>query len=251
MSLLLPLVFFGIAFLYSMAGFGGGSSYIAILAISGFPLTGIPVLALSCNLVVASQGSVILARAGHLNIRLLLPLLCASVPSAFVTGSLRIHSETYLWILTLVLTAAGTALLVPTKLASKDPVKRRPVELFLIGGILGGLAGISGIGGGIFLAPVLHLMRAEKARDIAGAASLFIALNSLAGLLGQFTKGLEPLGGIPMVLYIVCPLAVIAGGFPGSRLLAKRLSPVKVRAITGIVVLLVAARLWIKLTVGL
>lgn len=250
MSFLLPLIFFGIAFLYAMAGFGGGSSYIAILAISGFPLAGIPILSLSCNLVVSTQGSLILARAGHLNTRLLLPLLAGSIPAAFFAGALRIHSAAYLWILTIVLSAAGLALLFKPNQRSVETVTRKGSELFLIGGLLGGLAGLSGIGGGIFLAPVLHLIRAEKARDIAGAASLFIALNSLAGLLGQLTKGLERLEGIPMALFVLCPLAVLAGGFPGSRILAHRLSPINIRAITGVVVMLVAVRLWVKLIAG-
>jgi uncharacterized membrane protein YfcA len=230
-----------------MAGFGGGSSYIAFLAISGLPVAAIPVLALSCNLIVSGQGSIILARNGHLRKRLLLPLLAGSIPAAFAGGAWRIDSQAYLWILTAVLTLAGVALLIPARPDPEKPVQRSTPVYFLLGAILGGLAGLSGIGGGIFLAPALHLMRAEKAREIAGAAALFIALNSAAGLLGQLSKDWERLAGIPVYLYLACPLAVLAGGFFGSRTLSLRLQPASIRRITACVVLLVATRLWLKL----
>jgi uncharacterized membrane protein YfcA len=247
MTFLLPVVFFGIAFLYAMAGFGGGSSYIAFLAISGLPVAAIPVLALSCNLIVSGQGSIILARSGHLRKRLLLPLLAGSIPAAFIGGAWRIDAQAYLWILTIVLTLSGIALLIPAPGDSRPPVPLSRPTYFVLGAALGGLAGVSGIGGGIFLAPVLHLMRAEKAREIAGAAALFIALNSAAGLLGQLSKDLDRLSAIPVYLYIVCPMAVLAGGFIGSRTLSLKLQPASIRRITACVVLLVAIRLWLKL----
>lgn len=250
MTPFLPVLFLGVALLYSMAGFGGGSSYIALLAISGLPLAGIPVLALSCNLMVASQGSVILGRAGHLRAKLLKPLLCGSIPAAFLAGAWRIDSHAYLWILTIVLTGAGMVLLLRISSSGKTEQPRSNFELFLLGGFFGGLAGLSGIGGGIFLAPVLHLLRAEKAQAIAAASALFITLNSAAGLVGQLTKGLERMEGIPAFLFILCPVAVLMGGFAGSRLLALDLSPARIRTITGIVVLLAAARLWLKLLFG-
>ncbi len=250
MSSLLPLVFFGVAVLYAMAGFGGGSSYIALLAISGLPLASIPVLALSCNLIVSTQGAIILARAGHCQRRLVIPLLAGSVPAAFVAGAWRIEALVYLWTLTVVLTLAGLALFYPVAAPAREPEPLSPVGLVLTGGSLGALAGLSGIGGGIFLSPVLHFLRAASPREIAAMAALFIAVNSTAGLLGQLTKGTERLAGIPASLYLLCPVAVLAGGWIGSRSLARHLSPRHIRQLTAVVVLLAAARLWLRLWGG-
>lgn len=247
MTALLPVAFFAVALLYSMAGFGGGSSYIALLAISGLPLAAIPVLSLSCNLLVSTQGSFILARSGHLRLRLLAPLLAGSVPAAFAGGAWRIESATYLVILTLVLSLSGLALLYPSTPPAHPAAPRSNFQLFFMGSVLGGLAGLSGIGGGIFLAPLLHLLKAAQAREIAAAAAVFIALNSAAGLLGQISKVNVLNGGIPLFLLLACPLAVVAGGFIGSRALSRTLPPLLIRRITAVLVLLVALRLWLRL----
>ena len=248
---LLPLAFLGVAFLYSMAGFGGGSSYIALLAISGVPVASIPVLALGCNLIVSSQGAVLLYRRRHLHWRWILPLLITSVPAAYLGGSWRLSSETFITLLAVVLTLAGLALAIPAGRTEKpNQEKARPGLLLVLGGILGGLAGLSGIGGGIFLSPALHLLRIDRAKAIAASASVFIAINSLAGLAGQLSKGTGELSAIPAYLYVACPLAVLAGGFFGSRHLVHTLDPLKVRRITAVVVLLVAVRLWLKVATG-
>lgn len=238
------LLFLVVATLYSMAGFGGGSSYIAILLLAGFPVAAIPVLALLCNLIVSTQGSVILAHRGQVAVRPLLPLLAGSMPAALLAGAWRIQSGTALAILAAGLTAAGLALLftIPERMEDRRPLPH-PV-LLLLGALLGALAGLSGIGGGIFLAPVLHLLRAENARQIAGTASLFIVLNSLMGLIGQLTKGTHLLIPDSWAFYAVCPLAVLLGGQLGSRVLAGRLRGDHIRRVTGLLVLVVAARIW-------
>ncbi len=234
-----------------MAGFGGGSSYIALLAISGIPVASIPVLALSCNLIVSTQGSILLYRRGHFRLKWIMPLVATSVPAAYLGGSWHLGSETFITILAAVLTLAGLALAVPAgKPEHSGGRDARPVQLLLIGGILGGVAGLSGIGGGIFLSPALHLMRIGRAKSIAASASVFIAINSLAGLAGQLSKGTGELSAIPAYLYVACPLAVLAGGFLGSRHLVHTLDPLRVRRITAIVVLLVAVRLWLKVATG-
>lgn len=237
-------VFFIVALGYSMAGFGGGSSYIALLLLAGFPVTAIPVLALLCNLIVSGQGSLILARRGQLALRPLMPLLAGSMPAALLAGAWRIQSETAMAILATGLVAAGLALLVtiPEREEKRRPLAR-PV-LLILGAVLGALAGLSGIGGGIFLAPVLHLLRADNARQIAGTASLFIALNSLMGLTGHLTKGTRLFSEDFAVLYAVCPLAVLIGGQLGSRILSGRLRGDLIRRVTGLLVLLVAVRIW-------
>jgi len=235
-----------------MAGFGGGSSYIAFLVISGMPLASIPVLALGCNLIVSAQGSFILARSGKLNFKLLIPLLAGSVPAAFLGGAWRLSSGAFLLILATGLTLSGMALLFPIRADKASRFRQhKPSVLFLIGALLGALAGVAGIGGGIFLAPVLHLLRFDKARSIAAAAAVFIALNSLAGLAGQLSKGFDILAGIPIGIYIACPLAVTVGGFFGSHNLSENLSGLKIRSITALIVLLVAVRLWLKLSLSI
>jgi uncharacterized membrane protein YfcA len=247
MIYLLPIAFLGIAFLYSMAGFGGGSSYIAFMVIGGLPVASIPVLALSCNLIVSGQGSLILARSGKVNMKLLLPLLLGSVPAAFIGGAWRLQSDTFLIILTSGLTLAGVALLLPARIKDEPiPGRHNPALLLPVGVLLGGLAGVSGIGGGIFLAPVLHLLRLDTAKSVAAAAAVFIALNSCAGLAGQLSKGTGNLTGLPLWIYIACPVAVTVGGFFGSRNLSRHLSGNAVRNVTALIVLLVAVRLWLK-----
>lgn len=243
----LPVLFFVVAAVYSMAGFGGGSSYIAILLVSGFPNPHIPALALVCNLIVSSQGSLILIRRGQLFVRPVLPLLGGSMPAAFIAGAWQIREGSYLVILALSLTIAGMALLLSPR-EHLDGFRRIPPLLhFTLGAVLGTIAGLSGIGGGIFLAPVLHLLKAENTRQIAGTAALFIALNSLMGLLGQLTKLSFEEDNSLWIAYAILPLAVVLGGQLGSRLLSNRLNPHRIRNLTGFLVLMVAIRLWINL----
>lgn len=243
MTWLVPILFFVVALLYSMAGFGGGSSYIALLVVAGFPVSTIPLLALLCNLLVSAQGSALLLWRGHIRPILLLPLLSGSMPAAFMAGSWRIEEGAYFWILAFGLTGAGLALCINVG-ASEVTRRLPPIILLFIGVLLGSVAGLSGIGGGIFLSPVLHLLRADKARQIAGTASIFIALNSLMGLLGQLTKGPSVFLDDHSSLYWLCPLAVLLGGQLGSRTLSTRLTGPQVRRVTGFLVLAVAARLW-------
>lgn len=247
MSVSLPLIFFAIALVYSMAGFGGGSSYIAILTVSEVPLSSIPVMALACNLIVSGQGSLVVRQAGYLEGALLGPLLLGSIPAAFLGGAWRMDAGLFLWFLASSLTLAGIALMVPVP--SPGTVTRSiPFKWLLVLGVcLGALAGVSGIGGGIFLAPALHLARAGKAQSIAGASSLFIAMNSLAGLLGQLTKGVVIFGYIPTYLLVLCPAAVWLGGLLGSTMLAGRIAPGTIRFLTGGLVCLAGLRLWMRL----
>ena len=124
------------------------------------------------------------------------------------------------------------------------------VALFCSGILLGLLAGVTGIGGGIYLAPVMHLMHWARPQTTAACTSLFIALNSLAGLAGQLTKGTSALDSLPLVLIIACPIAVLLGGRIGTFLLTNKLPNERIRKITAAVILLVAFRLWLKTTIG-
>jgi len=252
MFYLLPVFFGAVAFLYAMAGFGGGSTYIALLAISGVPLLAVPVLSLICNLVVTSQGSVLLIRKGHADWKLLIPLLSSSIPCAFIGGVWRLPEAVFLNILALALTIAGMLMLWQNRLKSFDGVVHTPnrTNVVFVGGLLGLLAGVTGIGGGIYLAPVLHLFRWSKVQSIAACTSVFIALNSLSGLLGHLSKGTGAHTEIPLWLFIGCPILVLIGGRMGSAQLSDRFSTGRIRVITATVILLVALRLWLKVFFG-
>lgn len=253
MLIFLPFLFLIVAGLYAMAGFGGGSTYIALLATSGLPLTAVPVLALVCNLIVSTQGSVALIRRGHAKWSLLGPLLASSIPAAFLGGAWRLPEEAFVLILAGALTLAGLSMFLQNGFRRIEGEREKEPTLFALAGTgvsLGFLAGITGIGGGIYLAPVMHLLGWGKARTVAACTSLFIALNSLAGLSGQLTKGAVVLESVPVFVLIGCPLAVLIGGRLGTFFLTDKLSPIFVRYLTAAVILLVAGRLWFKALAG-
>ncbi len=249
MLIVLPFLFVAVACLYAMAGFGGGSTYIALLAVSGLPLAVVPIISLTCNLIVTSQGSLLLARRGYARGAILRPLLLGSVPCAFLGGAWRLPEAAFILILAVALTVAGASMLAQHFFQEKVVEEERPARaevLFGAGIVLGLLAGVTGIGGGIYLAPVMHLLGWGRAHTIAACTSLFIALNSVAGLLGQFTKGVALLEAAPLWVLIACPVAVLIGGRVGSYLLVEKLPRARVRMLTAGVILLVAARLWVK-----
>ena len=239
------LAFVVVAFLYASVGFGGGSSYTAILIASGLSWQLVPPISLLCNIIVVTGGVWHFTRAGHLDLKLAMPLIAASVPAAFLTGTVRLDEPTFLLVLAVALLISGTLMLLDRQWQQEE--QSRPelstIALLTLGLSLGALAGITGIGGGIYLAPVLHFFRLAEAKTVAATASLFILVNSLAGLGGQLTK----LGSEAQILldagYLVLPVAVLLGGQLGSRIGATRLPAAPIRRLTGLVVLLVAARL--------
>ncbi len=189
--IILSILFFITAILYSSVGFGGGSTYLALLLIWDMPYFIFPVIALSCNIIVVSGNCFNYIRAGNLNLKLLIPYLVGSVPLAFIGGSLPIEKRLFEILLFLALVAAGTLLLLNFR--SYDDEKRscRKIPIIisiLIGGVLGFISGVVGIGGGIFLSPILFLIRAGRPKHIVITASLFILINSLSGIIGQLTK---------------------------------------------------------------
>ena len=246
--MLLAALFGVIALLYASVGFGGGSSYLALLVLWGLPFSIIPMLALSCNIIVVSGNSLHYVRAGHFNKRLLVPYLVGSIPFSYFGGTLVINQLIFEWLIFLSLLIAGLLLIWQHK-AFDDPhanYQLPSVPLAIaVGAVLGLLSGIIGIGGGIFLAPVLHLLRAGSPRQIATTASLFILINSTAGLLGHLQK----IGFSEMLLaYWPLLLAVFVGGQIGN-LLSIKFFPLRILVlITGLLVLLVSLRMGIKVT---
>ena len=217
---LLIAAFLITALLYASVGFGGGSTYNALLALAGVDYRLLPLIALSCNIVVVAGSTVRFARAGITPWRGALLLTALAAPAALLGGLTPIGEGAFLSILgaSLVLTAA--TMLMPIAEAGDEPAKWARAMPFIVAP-MGYLAGLVGIGGGIFLAPLLHLARWNNARAIAATASVFILVNSLFGLAGQMMKGGE--GRFLAAVDVGLPLivAVAVGGQVGSLLALK------------------------------
>jgi len=245
--IILSILFFVTAILYASVGFGGGSTYLALLLLWNIPYYIFPVIALVCNIFVVSGNSFNYIKAGNLNLKLLMPYLIGSIPLAFIGGSLPIEKNLFEIFLFLVLAFAGTLLLINFKSYDDENTTYRNIPIFisiLIGGILGFVSGVVGIGGGIFLSPILFLLKAGKPKHIVTCASLFILINSISGIIGQLTKNIV-LNEISNYWYLF--LAVIIGGHIGNFLNLK-IFPTRILAlVTSALVLFVAVRMSVKL----
>ena len=243
----LAILFLVTAVLYSSVGFGGGSTYLALLLIWGIPYFVFPVIALSCNIIVVSGNSFSYIRAGNLNFRLLFPYLIGSIPMAYIGGSSPIEKQLFEILLFLVLAAAGILLLFNFKSYDdkEENYRKIPISIsILIGGLLGFISGVVGIGGGIFLSPILFLIKAGRPKHIVTTASLFILINSILGIMGQLTKN-EVLAEIPNYWYLL--VAVLVGGQIGNFLNLK-IFPTRVLALlTALLVIFVAARIGFRI----
>ena len=245
--IILSILFFVTAILYSSVGFGGGSTYLALLLIWGIPYQIFPVIALSCNIIVVSGNCFNYIRAGNLNLKLLTPYLIGSIPLAFIGGSLPIEKKIFEILLFLVLTIAGTLLLFNFRSYDNKEESYRKVPIvisILIGGVLGFISGIVGIGGGIFLSPILFLLKADKPKNIVTTASLFILINSISGILGQLTKQTVI---NEIMFYWPLFVSVLIGGLIGNYLNLKTFSNKILALITSILVIFVAIRMAFKI----
>ena len=245
--IILSTLFFVTAILYSSVGFGGGSTYLALLLVWEVPYYIFPVIALLCNILVVSGNSINYVKAGNFSLKLLFPFLIGSIPFAFIGGSISIEKELFEFILFFVLMIAGLLLLFQSKLFNQknNDYKKLPIYIcFTIGSILGLISGIVGIGGGIFLSPILFLLRAADPKKITTTASLFILTNSLAGVVGQLTKG-----NVFNKLIEYWPLffIVLIGGQIGNFLNLKIFSNRVLAIITALLVLFVAIRMGLKI----
>ena len=243
---LLAILFLFTAILYSSVGFGGGSTYLALLLIWQIPYFIFPVIALSCNIIVVSGNCFNYIRAGNLNLKLLIPYLVGSIPLAYIGGSLPIEKKLFEILLFLVLATAGTLLLFNFKSYNnrEESYQKIPVPIsIVIGGILGFISGVVGIGGGIFLSPILFLIRAGRPKYIITTASLFILINSISGIIGQLTKN-TVLTELQNYWYLLA--GVLIGGQIGNFLNLKIFPTRFLALVTGILVLFVAVRMGIR-----
>ena len=244
---ILSVLFFITAILYSSVGFGGGSTYLALMLIWDIPYYIFPIIALFCNIIVVSGNSINYIKSGNLNFKLLIPYLIGSIPFAFYGASIQISKNVFEIILFFILTIAGTMLLIESRsLINKEfKINKIPKILsVLIGSVIGFFSGLVGIGGGIFLSPILFLIKAGYPKQIATSASLFILINSIFGVAGQITKDIvfdKFLDFWPLFL------TVLIGGQIGNFLNIKFLSNKILALITSLLVLFVATRIGLRL----
>lgn len=243
MEVWLTPAFFATALLYASVGFGGGSTYNALLSLAGFDYALLPIVSLCCNVVVVTGGTIRFARAGAVPWGKALGLAIIAAPLAFLGGLTPIREQTFLLLLGLSLIAAGLALFVP-RAAERDS-RPMPAARFMAvaAAPLGYLAGLVGIGGGIFLAPLLHLSRWAGARQIAATTSLFILINSLAGLTGQLTKHGPDRFAEALTPALPLLVAVIIGGQLGSLLALRWLPERVIRWLTAALTIWAGSRL--------
>ena len=245
--IILSILFFVTAILYSSVGFGGGSTYLALMLIWGIPYYIFPIIALSCNIIVVSGNCFNYIKAGNLNFKLLIPYLIGSIPLAFIGGSLPVEKNLFEILLFSVLTIAGLLLLFKFKSYDDNEENYKQIPIFvsiLIGGVLGFISGIVGIGGGIFLSPILFLIRAGKPKHIVTTASLFILINCISGIIGQLTKSVV-INEVYNYWYLL--VAVLIGGQIGNFLNLKIFPTHLLALVTSLLVLFVSVRMGFKL----
>lgn len=244
----LVIAFLLVALIYASVGFGGGSTYNALLVLSDVDYRILPAIALACNIVVVAGGVAHFGSRRLIPYRRIAPWIIASAPAAFIGGTLQVPERIFTFLLGSALALAGMQLILQRPSTPSQPPRISGWTPAVAGGAgLGLLAGVTGIGGGIYLAPLLHWLRWGPPREIAGAASLFILLNSLAGLAGQATKLTEIKMTALAASYWPLLAAVLIGGQIGSRLGAARMPEAWLRRITGVVVLYAGARLLLRL----
>ncbi len=239
-------LFFVIAVFYASVGFGGGSSYLAVLALTALAFTQIRATALLCNIVVVSGGTYMYIKNGYFNSKKILPLVLLSIPLAFLGGYLRIGYKLFYILLGLTLTVAALTMWLSKYIDKVDETHVKESTLVKdasYGGFIGFISGLVGIGGGIFLAPLLHLTKWDTPKRIATASSFFILVNSVAGLIGQYQN---PNFEIEPKLTIVLVLTVLIGGQIGTRLSLKLLNPSTLKRLTAVLIAFVGIKLLIK-----
>jgi uncharacterized membrane protein YfcA len=242
-DVLLAVIFFLIATLYGAVGLGGGSGYLAAMSLVGVPPEIMRQTALTLNILVASIGTWKYVRAGHFSARLFWPVAAASIPFAFLGGRLSLPGEVYRPVVGAVLFYAAFRLWrSSTRTQSSPQVKKTlPIWIALIAGAaIGMVSGLVGMGGGIFLGPLLLLAGWADTRQAMGITAAFVLVNSLAGLAGR-------LSSVPELPPSILPwlLVVGIGGWLGAEYGSKRLNPLVLRRLLAVVLLAGAIRMFI------
>jgi len=231
------ILFFVVALAYSSVGLGGGSTYTASMVILGFGLQSIPMISLTLNLLVTSIGSYHFIRYRHAKWRLIMPFLLSSIPFAYLGGTLQISVDIFKWLLLLSLILVVLRIYLWKEVAFRLPFGNRGKIIFAVstGAVMGLLAGIVGIGGGIFLVPLILISGLGTAKEAAACGAIFIWLNSMAGLAARLQYNF-----VDLTPYIPLIIAVVLGGAVGSYLGAAKLSAPVMEKTLGAIVLLAA-----------
>jgi uncharacterized membrane protein YfcA len=245
---ILALLFFIVALFYSIVGFGGGSSYSALLLFFAIPYTVAPSISLICNIIVVVGGVLYFHKYGHLKAKLFLPFICLSVPFSFYGGSIFITKFYFQLVLGLCLLASALKMLFfnyDAGFSSESINTPNFIVATLIGAFLGFISGLVGIGGGIFLAPIMYSFHWGRPKEIAGTTAMFILVNSIAGLSGQLQKSIEYNN---VFIFIPLFLAVLLGGQVGALIANIKISQKIIKQTTAILILLISSRILISIT---
>ncbi len=226
-----------VAFLYSSVGHAGASGYIAVMALAGIASPTIRPTALVLNIVVATIGSIQFWRAGHFRWSLFWPFAVTSIPAAYFGGKLTLPTQVLNILIGSVLVLSAVRLVIQLRPAEETQPPQKPVAM-LTGGLLGFLAGLTGTGGGIFLTPLMILLRWSSTKQAAAVSVVYILVNSASGLLGAMQKGIT----LPPFLW---PLigAVIVGGTLGSYLGSRRFSVPVIHVLLAAMLILAGGKL--------
>ena len=236
--LLIPLIFFA-ALLFSSVGHGGASAYLAAFALIGMAPASMRPAALCLNVLVASIGLYKFYRAGAFNWQLFWPIALTSVPAAFIGGLVTLPNQTYKIMVGLCLIYAAFTIFMQA--SKQDDIDVKPVAkpvLLGLGASLGFLAGLTGVGGGIFLSPILLYFGWAKTKVISGVAAAFILANSISGLLGVLTKSAAMPAGL-----LYWAVAAVAGGLIGAEYGSKRLTNPVIRKLLALVLLFAGSKM--------
>ncbi len=236
----LPYLFFFVALFYSSVGFGGGSSYLAILSLFFTDFYEIRTTALVLNVCVVTIGTLIFIRKRVFNVKQFWPFLIVSIPMAYFGAQIRLTQEIFFLILGSALMMAGCFMVLKFVKYKRQSKNFSLPKKFSLGGSVGLLSGISGIGGGIYLSPVLNLMNWKNPRTIASLASVFILVNSISGLIGLTVAGTFQLNQ-DLILQLI--IAVVLGGSIGSYLTNEKFNVRIIGVLTAILVIYVGLRL--------
>ncbi|GDY06952.1 UPF0721 transmembrane protein y4hK [Planctomycetia bacterium] len=226
-----------VAFLYSSVGHAGASGYIAVMALASVASPMIRPTALVLNIVVATIGSVQFWRAGHFQWSLFWPFALASIPAAYFGGTLTLPTKVLNILIGVVLLASAARLLIPLKPATETRAPAKPIAM-VTGGVLGFLAGLTGTGGGIFLTPLMILLRWSTTKQAAAVSVVYILVNSASGLLGAMRNGIT----LPPFLWPMIG-AVIVGGSLGSYLGSRRFSVAVIHVLLAVLLILAGGKL--------
>jgi uncharacterized membrane protein YfcA len=231
------LAIFVVAVLYSSVGHGGASGYLAVMALLGVSAAATRPTALILNLFVASIAFVQFYRAGHFDWKVFLPFAAASIPFAFLGGMIHLPTTVYKIILGVVLMLAATRLAINLK-NENEPNAPKIWLALLIGAVLGFVSGLVGVGGGIFLTPILLLMNWTETKKAAGISALFILVNSISGLLGNYAQVLQLSSN---VIFLIG--AAVLGGVIGSTIGSYRFNSLTLRRVLAVGLLIAGVKL--------